>query len=124
MKYSETIKDGSEPQWATAQAQAEQKLKNTDKNSNKIAYLVVAEDAESKTNIAYYLSHSCQSKSIPETCSLFGFSVNTKQVKELGESPTWSAVAEYAEENDMVLMDLQIPWHRIIKIKNLNYKSK
>jgi hypothetical protein len=91
--------------------------KVSDRSANKPIYLVVAEDPTEKDGFAYYLC-----KSIMESTSfldLTGFQLNKTQAGQLRKDP----YAIPGVKPELQVVNRKIPWHKIIRIENTNYKK-
>lgn len=87
------------------------------RSATKPVYLVVAEDSTEKEGVAYY-----QAKDLNEgglaSLELRGFYISKTQADQLTEDP-------YAKsaDTDVKAVNRKIPWHRVIRIDNLTYKT-
>ena len=88
--------------------------KPADRSKNKPIYIVVVEDPENKSKITYYLTQSLDKN--PADIDLKGFPVTKAEANKQVKNPN-------IEKDAKDLINVIIPWHRVIKILNITYKK-
>lgn len=89
--------------------------KVVDRSATKPIYLLVAEDPTEKGNIAYYKVKDLNDNN-PSMVDIKGYKLNKTKANELVKNPNATVSAE--------AVNVKIPLHRIISIRNTIYKEK
>lgn len=89
-------------------------------SSNKLLYIVVIEDPTVKTKgLRFYATPKVDKAAA--FIELIGFEVTDTQVKQL---KSWNDASELAEQGNLEVTHLCVPWQRVVSIKNANYRVK
>lgn len=109
-----TIDDGIQ------EAKAIEKINKIIGNStNKLLYIVVIEDLSSDQGIRFIATSKVDKN--PVCLDVIGYEVTNAQTDKL---KTWDDAVELATNEKMEIISVTFPWHRIISIRNVSYKTK
>lgn len=92
---------------------------NSKNSAIKMAYLITIEDPSHKPKFRTFYA----SKYDKSVCLDFkGY--ETTSLKITSEIRTYDEVISIAEENNLTMQELCFPWHRVISIRNVSYRTK
>lgn len=89
-------------------------------HATNLIYLVSVEDPSDKAKSRNFLANKVDKVSYG--VELKGFEINNK--KQLSNLKTFEDAIELAKKESIEMIDLMIPWQRVISIKNMSYKTK
>ena len=88
-------------------------------STNKLLYIVVTEDLSSDQGIRYFATSKIDKT--PVCLDVVGYEVTNAQSSQL---KTWDDAVELATQEKIENISISFPWHRVISIRNVSYKTK
>lgn len=88
-------------------------------STNKLLYILVVEDPTVKQNCRIFATSKVDK--MAAFADIIGYEITNAQSNKL---KTWDDVIELANDGNIELINISFPWHRVINIRNVTYKSK
>lgn len=104
------------PQQANALEKAN---RNISSSTNKMLYILVVEDPTAKEK--YRLFATTKIDKMAGFSDVIGYEITNAQSSKL---KTWDDATALAEKQELEVVSFSFPWHRVISIRNVSYKSK
>ena len=104
------------PQQANALEKAN---RNISSSANKMLYILVVEDPSLKAKTRYFATQKVDK--MASFADIIGYEVTDAQSSKM---KTWDDATALAEKQEKEIVSISFPWHRVISIRNVSYKSK
>jgi len=116
IKNKEVIEE--KPQEATALALANARMKEVVSGP---VYTLRVEDPSEKTGVATYLLLKQVREENSILCDFFGFKAGKTQINAIN---SFEDVVNYVEKGSVKVVNMRVPWTKIVSIENITYKHK
>ena len=88
-------------------------------STNKLLYMLVVEDPTTKTNSRIFITSKVDR--MAAFADVIGYEITSIQSSKL---KTWDDAVELANKERLEVISIAFPWHRVISIRNVSYKTK
>lgn len=94
--------------------------KSINSSTNKPLYILMVEDPALKVKYRYFATPKIDK--MAGIVDIVGYEIETNA--QINKIKTWDDAVELASKEKFNIVNMTFPWHRVISIRNVSYKSK